>query len=150
MATLPNEDSWPTNDDDAKRNLERPLDILLGIHSRLDEILITGIIQHTCHRVHVVDSGLMALESLQNHAFDIGLLSYGLAELNGLETTQHIRATQTAWQHLPIIGILHQEESDKMAGCLQGGMNTILITPISAKKLMPILMFYQEKKALLF
>lgn len=130
-----------------KQKPELALNILLGVNSRLQEILLTSILQSTPHRVHVVDSGTMALSSLTQHNFDLIMLSYDMPDLNGTQTTKVIRNSQQAWHSVPIIGLLDHQANLMIADCVAAGMNTFLGTPFSAKKLLGLVKYYQEKKS---
>ncbi len=144
MSTIKRIKDWTPNQADEQPSQGKPLDILLGIRTRLDEILITGLLKTTAHRVHVVDSGLWALQSLNDQPFDLCFLSYEMADLSGPETTKVVRSKADAFSDIPIIGLLDHDSQIKSADCLQSGMNSVISAPITAEKIFSFIHYYTE------
>ncbi len=122
------------------------LNILLGVNSKLQEILLTSIIASTHHKVHVVDSCEMILKSLDLDSFHLCLLSHNMpGELTAIETTCHIRTSQAIWSQIPIIGLIDQKASLIIAECICSGMNSFICAPINSHKISSFLNYYQNK-----
>jgi CheY-like chemotaxis protein len=130
-----------------KQKPESTLDILLGVNSRLQEILLTSILSHTPHRVHVVDSGTMAISSLKQHHFDLIIFNYEMPDSNASQTTKAIRFSNEPWHSIPIIGLLDNQANLIMANCIAAGMNTFVCQPMCAKKLLGLVKYYQQKES---
>lgn len=124
---------------------ELPLDILLGVNSRLQEILMTSILACTHHRVHVVDNGHTAISSLQQQAFDMCLFSYDMPDLSAIEATKQIRRSTEGWHHIPIIGFIEEPTSLSMSSCIAAGMNAFIGAPFSAHKIHSFVRYYEHK-----
>lgn len=125
---------------------EVSLEILLGVKTRLEEILLTGIIRQSCHHVHVVDCASMVLNSLNHHGFDVCILAHELSDMSGLDTARMIRRQQQPWHTIPIIELLESSSQGCVAEALLCGSNTFLCAPITQSKILSLLAYYQMKK----
>lgn len=128
------------------RGLDHPvtpsLQILLGIHTPLEEIVVTHIIKETCHRVHVVDSGQLLLKMLNTCHFDLVIVSRHLEDLSCLETIQFIRNQKEWAQSLPIIAMLGDSRDPLLKSLVNAGINSFISPPFSPEKIMSILSYY--------
>ncbi len=121
------------------------LNILLGVNSRLQEILMTSIIASTHHKVHVVSSGQTAIESLTQHSFDLCILSHTMPKVLATEITKQIRSSDSAWAQIPIIGLIDCTATLMIAECVCSGMNSFICAPFSAPKILSLVNYYQYK-----
>jgi CheY-like chemotaxis protein len=80
-----------------------------------------------------VGNGLSALASMRTHSFDIAIMDVRLPEMDGIETTQHIRNRSefSNMRNIPIIGITAQDDSQEKKKCLEVGMNDYHTKPIN-------------------
>ena len=84
----------------------------------------------------VVDNGKKVLAALESEKFDLVLMDVQMPEMDGLETTERIRAKeQPSGMHVPIIALTaHAFENDRKQ-CLDAGMDGYLTKPIRAEDL---------------
>ena len=95
--------------------------------------LTSGLLTRAGHQVTIASTGEDALAVLKSDdAFDIILMDVEMPDMDGLETTQRIRHTESrTGEHTPIIG-LTTIERDR---CLSDGMDGHLPKPATSKQL---------------
>jgi PAS domain S-box-containing protein len=109
--------------EDNELNREVAGELLLDIGVRLDTAI----------------NGQMALERLQEHAYDLVLMDMQMPVMDGLTATRLLRA-QVEFAALPVIAMTaNAMESDRQA-CLQAGMNDHISKPIEPDQLFSILL----------
>ena len=90
-------------------------------------------------RVDTANNGQMALQRLQEHAYDLVLMDMQMPVMDGLTATRFLRA-QAEFAALPVIAMTaNAMESDRQA-CLQAGMNDHISKPIDPDQLFAILL----------
>ena len=88
----------------------------------------------------VAENGQMALERLEQQAFDLILMDVEMPVLDGLEATAAIRQReQTTGRHIPIIAMTAHAMTGDRQRCLDAGMDDYLAKPIRAKQLIELL-----------
>ena len=118
----------------------RPLNILLAEDSVINQKLAVGMLEKYGHRVVVAENGQMALERLEQQAFDLILMDVEMPVLDGLEATAAIRQReQTTGRHIPIIAMTAHAMTGDRQRCLDAGMDDYLAKPIRAKQLIELL-----------
>jgi two-component system sensor histidine kinase BarA len=83
--------------------------------------------------VIVASSGAEALDIFQRQPLDMILMDIEMAEMNGIETTQAIRALETS--RTPIIAVSAHDESHKRLEVLSQGFDDYIAKPINEKTL---------------
>jgi hypothetical protein len=119
------------------------LHILLVVHRRVDEILITNIIRETRHRLHIVDSPDMIRHSLDLQPFDMALI----CDNNQKRANQAVRvlSTHPKGSHLLLIGINPENDIEKYAKSFDFKTLCTLHAPITSHKLSSILNYHASK-----
>lgn len=119
------------------------LHILLILHRRLDEVLITNIIRETPHRLHVVDTPEMIRSSLDLQAFDLALICDNDCE----RANQFVRiiTAHPKGKNLVLIGINPEKDEETQMGLFDFMTTCTLHAPITTQKLSSILNYYAEK-----
>lgn len=145
MDKLPANINWIPLAQQEEMDVPIPLDILLGVNSRLQEILITSILASTHHRVHVIDNGNTAIQSLHQQTFHLCLFSYDMPELNAIEASKSIRSSTQPWAKIPIIGLVEEASNLKLSKCISSGMNTFICAPLIAPKITSLVSYYENK-----
>ena len=84
-------------------------------------------------------NGLEALETLKNNQFSIVLMDIQMPVMDGLETTQIIRAN-ARWADLPIIALTANTGQHYRNLCQHTGMNDFLAKPINPDMLINTLL----------
>ena len=86
-------------------------------------------------RVHTATSGEEALHWLASNTVDMVLMDMFMPEMDGLQTTQSIRALQNDVRHVKVIGLTASSNANDHAQCLEAGMNAITLKPLEEQAL---------------
>jgi CheY-like chemotaxis protein len=112
------------------------LRILLAEDSLVNQKLAVGLLERQGHRVMVASDGHQALAALHRESFDVVLMDVQMPNMDGLEATAAIRATEAAkGQHVPIIAMTAHALVGDRERCLAAGMDGYLAKPIRPKEL---------------
>src|SRR5690606_18440197 len=92
--------------------------------------------------VVAVESGYAALERVKSEHFDLVFMDVQMPGMNGLQTTEAIRAWEAEQQssQLPIIALTAHALANEKRGLLQGGMDDYLTKPISEHQLAQVVL----------
>ena len=85
-------------------------------------------------QVIVAENGLVALESVAEHVFDVVLMDIQMPEMDGLTATKKIRE-QSQFDTLPIIAMTAHARSEDKTASMAAGMNLHIAKPVSAEVL---------------
>jgi CheY-like chemotaxis protein len=114
----------------------RPLHILLAEDSAINQRLAVALLQKQGHRVMVAATGVEALTALERDTFDVILMDVQMPELDGLETTRHIRRQEKGTnRHLPIIAMTALAMKGDRERCLDVGMDHYISKPLHPQDL---------------
>ena len=118
----------------------RTLEILLVEDNKVNQRLVFAILGKAGHRVSVASDGLEALECLNERTFDVVLMDLQMPGLDGIETTQRIRAQEAvSGRHVPIIAITANALPGDKERCLAAGMDGYLTKPFNRAELFQVL-----------
>src|SRR5207253_961774 len=88
------------------------------------------------HRVRTAGSGREALALLEQEAFDLVLMDMKMPDMDGLEATRHVRATEEATgRHVPILAMTAHAMEGVRERCLAAGMDGYVSKPIRDREL---------------
>ena len=99
-------------------------------------------------KVHLCKSGKEAIKAIAAKKYDMVLMDHMMPEMDGIETTAHIRAMKTDdpyYEHVPIIAVTANAISGSRAIFLKHGFNDFLSKPIDAIKLDDIMAKWTPK-----
>ncbi len=113
-----------------------PLRILLAEDSLVNQKLAVGLLERHGHAVVVANHGREVLGALESDRFDLILMDVQMPEMDGLETTEIIRARERETDsHVPIVAMTaHAMQGDRQR-CLKAGMDDYIAKPIRAKQI---------------
>jgi signal transduction histidine kinase/CheY-like chemotaxis protein len=115
-----------------------PAHILLVDDDPMNQFFGRELLQTLGIKVSVADSGAAAIQQVQHHSFDLVFMDVSMPEMNGYETTQHIR--QDARFHtLPIIALTAHAIAGERERCLAAGMNDYLPKPFELDQIRAML-----------
>ena len=113
--------------------------ILLVEDNELNREVAGELLSDVGVRLDTASNGQMALQRLQEQAYDLILMDMQMPVMDGLTATRLLRA-QTRFAELPVIAMTaNAMESDRQA-CLQAGMNDHLSKPIEPDQLFAMLL----------
>jgi len=129
----------------ASFDLNRPLTILLAEDNEINQRVVIALLRKAGHSVFCVASGRGALEALEEHSFDLVLMDIHMPEMDGLQATRLIRASNQPWARIPIIALTADALDESRQTHLATGMNDTLAKPIDREKLLHTLQRWAEK-----
>jgi two-component system sensor histidine kinase/response regulator len=113
-------------------HLPRSLKVLLAEDNRVNQLLVTRLLEKRGHTVTVVGDGAAAVRTVREQSYALILMDVQMPEMDGLEATGEIRNQGLT---LPIIALTaHAMEGDRER-CLGAGMDGYLTKPIAIEDL---------------
>lgn len=94
--------------------------------------LITQYLNFTDHTVEPASTGSEGLTKLQQHAYDLAILDWGLPGMTGLEVCREFRAGGGL---VPILMLTGMDKPDQKEQAMAAGANDYLVKPFKIKEL---------------
>jgi PAS domain S-box-containing protein len=127
---------------DQERAPPRGLSVLVAEDNEINALLTRALLLRLGHRPALVANGAMAVESFvaaraAGVPYDLILMDVNMPELDGLEASRRIRATEIAAGALatPIIALTANVFAEDCEACLAAGMNAVLVKPLDRERL---------------
>ena len=117
------------------------LSILVAEDNEINALLARALLTRLGHRPIMVQNGAAAVESWLAAAggsapFDLILMDVNMPEMDGLEATRRIRATEAAsGTRVPIVALTANAFGEDRAACLAAGMDDFLVKPLDRERL---------------
>ncbi|MDP1933913.1 MAG: response regulator, partial [Nitrosomonas sp.] len=108
--------------------------ILVVEDNELNQMVAKGLLEYNGASVAIANHGKEALEILRNEKMDCVLMDIQMPVMDGLETTQMIRAN-AQWADLLIIAVTANADHQYKDLCRSVGMNDFLTKPINPELL---------------
>ena len=121
------------NVEDAGVNNLDNVRVLVAEDDSFNQLLFQNVLENANCKVFIVRNGNEAIRVLQSEPVDIILMDVRMPELDGIETTRHLR--KTLQNRTPIIGLSANTEDEDRQLCLQAGMNSFLPKPCHPESL---------------
>ena len=109
--------------------------ILLVEDNPVNREVFTLMVRQTGCQVEVAENGMQALELLASTTFDLILMDCYMPEMDGYETTRHIRQSTGPLAEIPIIALTASAFEANRQRCLDAGMDEVLAKPATQKSL---------------
>jgi PAS domain S-box-containing protein len=109
----------------------RPLRVLLAEDNRTNQFVGVAMLKRMGCQVDVAANGFEATEILGARGYDIVLMDMRMPEMNGLEATRVVRATDGPNQLVPIVAVTANAFSQDRRDCLDAGMSGFLAKPMT-------------------
>jgi PAS domain S-box-containing protein len=110
---------------------QRHLRVLLAEDNEINQIMVINLLENWGHTVVVAHNGREALAALDSQPFDVVLMDVQMPEIDGFQTTEAIRARETATgRRLPIIATTAHAIKGDRDRCLAAGMDAYVSKPI--------------------
>lgn len=119
--------------------------ILVVEDNKINQDVTCQLLESLGSRVEVADNGLIALELVRLHSYDLILMDVQMPVMDGLQATAAIRRLPGAGV-LPIVAMTANAFEEDMHRCLNAGMNDHLAKPISPERLNQILVNWINPK----
>ncbi|MBD2204660.1 response regulator [Calothrix sp. FACHB-1219] len=140
--TLPSYSRLPTPNlpnIDAQMGQTLPLKILLVEDVLVNQKIALKMLQRLGYRADVANNGLEALEALQRQLYDVVFMDIQMPEMDGWETTIHIRKELSENTQPWIIAMTAHARPEDRQECLTVGMDDYVSKPISLEALEAVL-----------
>jgi PAS domain S-box-containing protein len=120
------------SNEDKNRNYLAGLKILLAEDGKVNQQVAVGLLQRNGHEITVANDGLEAVDAINQGDFDLILMDVQMPNMDGLEATETIRASeQNSATRIPIIAMTAGAMKGDEQRCLEVGMDAYLSKPIS-------------------
>jgi len=120
-----------------RHNLQRSAKrarILVAEDNRVNQTLVTRMLEKMGHSVTVASNGQEALAMATQQTFDLIFMDVQMPEMDGLTATAKIReAEKNTGTHIPIVAMTAHALKGDRERCLQAGMDAYISKPISSK-----------------
>lgn len=92
-----------------------------------------------CH-VTAVENGAKALEAIQSTTYQLVLMDVHMPEMSGIEVTKRVRQAERdgGLPALLIVGVTASAMVHEIQQCIDAGMNSIMIKPVSVSELLSL------------
>jgi signal transduction histidine kinase/CheY-like chemotaxis protein len=118
-----------------RENRQR-LSILLAEDNSVNQMLAVRLLEKRGHAVTVAETGRIAVELLENEAFDLVLMDIQMPEMDGLAATAAIRQREKGTgKHIPIIAMTAHAMVGDRELCLNAGMDVYITKPLKSAEL---------------
>jgi len=131
-------DEVPAQEDEKKRLPSgETFAILMAEDNEINQKLNVTVLQKLGHSVTVAKNGLVVLEEMRNHDFDLILMDIEMPYMDGIEATRRIRDGEVGEEkkNIPVIAITAHVQDEIKKQCFDAGMNDYVGKPIKIEVL---------------
>jgi len=116
------------------------LRVLLAEDNAVNQRLTVRLLEKRGHTVTVVQDGTEALAAMRRQTFDVVLMDIQMPHMDGLETTQAIRAReQDTATRIPIVAMTAHAMQGDRERCLAAGMDGYVTKPVYPTELFEVI-----------
>ncbi len=115
----------------------RGLEILLAEDNAVNQRLASRILEKEGHVVSIAANGRLAVEALNQRAFDMVLMDIQMPEMDGIEATRLIRQRHVE-RRVPIIAMTAHAFKEDEDRCMAAGVDAYMSKPIRADVLLAL------------
>lgn len=116
--------------------------VLIVEDNTINQLLVIKLLQKRGYQTSVAENGKIALQKYKDSDFDIILMDLQMPEMDGYETTIHIRSINSYKKDIPIVAMTAHTIKGEREKCLNIGMNDYISKPFHSNEL------YEKIKAL--
>lgn len=113
----------------------KDLSVLIVEDNAINQLLVLKLLQKRGYQTTVAENGKIALHKYKNEDFDIILMDLQMPEMDGYETTIHIRNMKRGKKEVPILAMTAHTIKGEREKCLAIGMNDYMSKPFHANEL---------------
>jgi CheY-like chemotaxis protein/HPt (histidine-containing phosphotransfer) domain-containing protein len=115
--------------------------ILLAEDSPANQFVARAMLSKAGYQVDIVENGQQAVDAFTRGGYDLILMDLRMPEMNGLEATAAIRASENG-KSIPIIAMTANARKEDVDRCHAAGMNGFVAKPVDKQKLIETLQHY--------
>ena len=101
--------------------------------------LVCTLLEDCGIKVSSAENGLQAIQSCQQHKFDLIFMDIQMPQMSGLEATQHIRTQDNLNKNTPIVALTAHALADEQENMRDYGMSDYLTKPLQEAQLIDII-----------
>ncbi|THB78218.1 MAG: response regulator [Desulfobacteraceae bacterium] len=116
-----------------------PLDILVAEDNMVNQLLVKKVLTRLGYQPDVVPDGLQAVDACKEKAYDLVLMDIQMPEMDGIEATQTILASDDVKTKPAIVALTANTTDEIKQQCQTVGMVSYLSKPLSIERLMDTL-----------
>jgi CheY-like chemotaxis protein/HPt (histidine-containing phosphotransfer) domain-containing protein len=113
------------------------LSILVADDDAVSRMVVSGFLRRDGHRVDTAIDGVEAVEAAARERYDLILMDLQMPELDGIEATRRIRASETTRRR--IVGLTATLDDDVRRRCVDAGFDDVVEKPVSAALIASVL-----------
>ena len=110
---------------------ELRLSILLADDNPANQKVLGYMLKRLGHKVTIVEDGRAAVEACDQTRFDLVFMDMMMPEMDGIDATRAIRASETGRRHTPVIAVTANVEREDERKCVDAGMDAFLSKPFT-------------------
>ncbi len=123
--------------------------ILLAEDDPINQKVIKEWLSRKGYQIEIAQSGNEVLNKIHDEKYDLILMDLQMPDMDGIQTTQKIRAMEKdTGKYIPIIGLTAYAFEEKKNYCLEIGMNDYLTKPIHPETLIKAIVKLTSRKEL--
>ena len=126
---------------------EYPLGILLVEDNLVNQKVALKMLEGLGYYAEVVGNGREALETLEEHSFDLVFMDIQMPEIDGLEASRRIRAEWPEERQPTIVAMTANALQGDREKCLAAGMDHYISKPVTIDNLRKVLELYGSRLA---
>ncbi len=141
LSTSGSAGSWiPARTEQSPRSNARRLLILVAEDNAVNQQLVRRLLEKRGHTVVLADNGHEALQTMEQHDFDLVLMDVQMPGMDGFEATAEIRRRENAGgPHRIIVAMTAHAMKGDRERCLERGMDDYIAKPLQTRELDEIL-----------
>jgi len=120
---------------DQQMGVQHPLRILLAEDHMVNQTVALHMLAKLGYRADVAASGYEVLDAVQRRQYDLILMDIQMPDMDGLQTTQRIRATLPDTQQPRIIAMTAHAMAEDRQHCIDAGMDDYVGKPVRVEEL---------------
>lgn len=109
----------------------KEMKVLLVEDNDINRLYAKSILQQWSCSVDIAENGLVAIEKIKSHFYDVILMDVQMPVMDGYEATRAIRMMDSPMRNAPIIALTANATRTDIDKCLSSGMNDYLPKPFT-------------------
>ncbi|MEZ4643661.1 MAG: response regulator [Chloroflexota bacterium] len=102
--------------------------ILIVDDNEMNRDILARRLKRQGYETVMAENGVVALEMVRQHPFDLMLLDIMMPEMNGFQVLEHLKAN-AEWRDIPVIVISAADDMDSIVRCVELGAEDYLPKP---------------------
>lgn len=119
----------------ARMIASRPLHILVAEDNKINQVIITAILQGLGHSHEMVSDGAQAVEAARRGRFDLVLMDIRMPSMDGMQALEAIRQHGGPAALIPIVALTADASAEHVKRYLNVGFDAVSVKPINVPEL---------------